>query len=111
MLVLCCVPCDVGQSRLAGVFSALTIGISAFLLFPYFQHIPSPALLGVSLSVALRMLAGCGEFRKLWRMSRSSSAVYIGTGQLSIGLESVNGARKWRSRTSGSRCFMERNMI
>lgn len=76
------------QTPMAGVFTALGIGVSVMLLTPLLHDLPQ-AVLAATIIVAVLSLVDLKSFRHTWRYSRQDGAAQIATllGVLLIGVE------------------------
>jgi len=76
------------QTPMAGVFTAIGIGLSVLLLTPLLHSLPL-AVLAASIMVAVLGLVDLGSLRRTWRYSRQDGAAQLATllGVLLIGVE------------------------
>ena len=76
------------QTPMAGVFTAIGIGLSVLLLTPLLHNLPL-AVLAASIIVAVLGLVDLGSLRRTWRYSRQDGAAQLATllGVLLIGVE------------------------
>lgn len=76
------------QTPMAGVFTAVGIGLSVMLLTPLLHNLPQ-AVLAASIIVAVLSLVDLGSLRRTWRYSRQDGAAQLATilGVLLIGVE------------------------
>jgi len=76
------------QSPLAGVFSALWIGVVIFALTGWFEHVPLPVL-AATIIVAVASLVDVQALRDAWRYDRADALALLATagGVLALGVE------------------------
>ena len=76
------------QTPMAGVFTAVGIGLSVMLLTPLLHNLPQ-AVLAASIMVAVLSLVDLASLRRTWRYSRQDGAAQLATilGVLLVGVE------------------------
>lgn len=64
------------QSRVAGIVTALCVGLTLMFFTPLFRHLPKAVLAAIVLSAALRLIDG-GQARRLWTIKRSDFGLLL----------------------------------
>ncbi|HWB82157.1 MAG TPA: bifunctional SulP family inorganic anion transporter/carbonic anhydrase [Nannocystaceae bacterium] len=80
------------RTRRSALIHAVVVALAIFALAPLVGLIPIPALAGILLAVAVRMISP-GELVALWKISRSEALVYVVTFTAMVAFDLVAGVR------------------